>query len=302
MRRGSLALGALSLLGCIDALDPKQIITSARVVEVIAEPPEVRPGEVSTLSVVLAGNEGAPSYRWSVCPVTDLGGLGGASSSSVADCFVDGAALTPLSNEANATFVLPEALVEQALEAARRFEGALPPGILDTYVREVGIAVSVVVEVRVDGRTLRALKRVVVSRNPTPNRNPPPPRVRVGTRWVSVPEGASDRGRCVTEDGLPLRFGPGAPIPLTPDPDEGWIERYTVLTADGRFAERSEQAYYSWYATGGSLSGLTRSPLRDNEWTLPPGIPARGAHTLWILLRDGHGGASGCALDVEVGR
>jgi hypothetical protein len=143
------------------------------------------------------------------------------------------------------------------------------------------------------------VKRVVVSTNPAPHRNPPSPRLRIATRWVSVPAGATD-AVCVPEDGAPLRLGPGAVVTLTPDPDESWRERYTVLTSDGRFETREEQGYYSWYATGGSLRGLTRSPLRDNEWTLPTRPPARGTHSLWVLLRDGHGGASGCRVDLEV--
>ncbi|MEZ4389894.1 MAG: hypothetical protein R3A48_02270 [Polyangiales bacterium] len=286
--------------GCIDDLDPKQIITAARVVDVIAEPPEVRPGEPSRLSAVLAGAEGEATYRWSLCPVTDLGALGSGASASTGDCFTDGAALLPLSSDAEATLLVPESVIAQATEAARRFEGALPPGALETYLRDVGIALSVVLEVQVDGRTLRALKRVVVSLNPAPNRNPPPPRVRFGARWVSADP--TRPGLCVAEDGAALSFGPGETVTLTPDPDERWAERYTVLTADGRFAVRDEQAYYSWYATGGSLNGLTRSPLRDNQWTLPGRVGSRSGHSLWILLRDGHGGSSGCRVDVSLAR
>lgn len=297
----ALFFAALALCGgCIEDLDPKQIITAPRVVDVIAEPPEVRPGEPSTLSAILAGAEGAAAYRWSLCPVTDLGALGSGSSASTADCFTDGAALVPLSNDPQATLLVPESVIAQATEAARRFEGALPPGVLEAYLRDVGLALSVVLEVRVDGRTLRALKRVVVSLNPTPNRNPPPPRVRFGARWVSAD--ATRPGLCVAEDGAPLIYGPGETVTLTPDPDESWAERYTVLTADGRFAVRDEQAYYSWYATGGSLSGLTRSPLRDNDWTLPGRANTRTGHSLWILLRDGHGGSSGCRVEVSLAR
>ncbi len=298
MRRAGTLLGVV-LAGCIESLDPKEIITGPRIIEVIAEPPEVNPGAPSTLAVVLAGTRGEATYRWSVCPVSDLNAIGSGASSSVSDCFVDGAALVPLSTDARATFVVPEAAIAQATEAARRFESMLPPGILDRYLRDVGLVVPVVVEVTVDGQVLRAVKRVVVSTNPATHRNPPSPRLRIATRWVSVPAGATD-AVCVPEDGAPLRLGPGAVVTLTPDPDESWRERYTVLTSDGRFETREEQGYYSWYATGGSLRGLTRSPLRDNEWTLPTRPPARGTHSLWVLLRDGHGGASGCRVDLEV--
>lgn len=124
--------------------------------------------------------------------------------------------------------------------------------------------------------------------------------MRFNDRWVSVPAGATDRTRCVTEDGEPLRFVPGQNVTLTPDPDERWLERYTVLTADGRFERRDEQAFYSWYATGGSLRGLTRSPLRDNEWGTPQTTAATREQSVWVLLRDGHGGASGCRVDLRV--
>jgi hypothetical protein len=292
---------ALAVAGCIDDLDPKTLITAPRVVEILAEPPEVRAGEVSTLSVILGGTRGPATYRWSVCPITDLGALGSGASTSLADCFRDGAAVLPLAQTETAAFVLPPSVFASATEAARRFEGTLPAGIVDTFLREVGLAVPVLVEVQVDGRTLRALKRVVVSQNPTPNTNPPSPRVRINGRWVSIPAGATDRARCLAEDGAALEYGRGDALTLTPDPAEPWIERYTVLTADGRFAPRDEQAFYSWYATAGSLSGLTRSPLRDNVWNLPTNSPAQD-HSLWILLRDGRGGASGCRVDLRVAR
>lgn len=301
MRPAVLALVAALVAGaCIDPLDPKTIITGPRVVEVIAEPPEVRPGETSTLSALLAGTQGAARYRWSVCPVTDLGAIGSGASASLSDCFRDGAALLPLSTGETAGFVLPEAILGQVSEAVARSGAALPENVVETYLREVGIAVSVLVEVEVDGRTLRALKRVVVSRNPTPNRNPPPPRVRVGGRWVSVPAGAADRARCVPEDGQALVFAPARGIFLTPDPDESWTEGYTVLTATGTFERREEQAFYSWYATGGSLGGLTRAPLRDNTWVLPETAAASRDQSLWVIVRDGHGGASGCRVDLRV--
>lgn len=300
MRRAAAIVGAALLAGCIDDLDPKTLIVAPRVVEVVAEPPEVRPGQASTLSVFLAGTRGEARYRWSVCPVTDLGAIGDANNASLSDCFRDGAALLPLSTGAQATFVLPEPLLARVTEAAARFGAALPPGVIETFLRDVGLAVPVVVEIEVDGRTLRAVKRVVVSQSASPNTNPPPPRVRMNDRWVSVPRDATDRRRCVPEDGDALRFSPGQRVTLTPDPEEPWLQAYTVLTADGRFERRDEQAFYSWYATGGSLRGLTRSPLRDNEWTAPETSPTTRDQSLWVLVRDGHGGASGCRIDLRV--
>ena len=88
-------------------------------------------------------------------------------------------------------------------------------------------------------------------------------------------------------------------ITLVPDPNEDrWIESYRVLSAAGELQERRETIFYSWYATGGRVGQqLTRAPTRDNFWTAPS-YP--GPQTLWVFVRDGHGGTSGCRFNIDV--
>jgi hypothetical protein len=88
--------------------------------------------------------------------------------------------------------------------------------------------------------------------------------------------------------------------PVVEGQDEPWLETYTVIDARGAEDERREKAFYSWFVTGGELSeGITEAPLRNELWTAPRVTEPR-KHGLFVVVRDGHGGTSACALAVEV--
>jgi hypothetical protein len=292
------ALPAAALaLGCIGDLAPKEIVVSPRILDIVAEPPEVAPGATVRVRAIVGGNLGPVSYRWVACTARDpfRGGAGGFGTGTGEEgCTGDAGLTLPLGTGEEATLVIPAGLLDvEALLA--RIPGAQRP-LAERYLRDVGLIVGVGLTIEADGRTVIGYKRVVVSLNPRPNRNPPTPRVRVNGRWVSVPAGAG--GDCVPEEGDGIRVPRAQNVGLAPDPAEAWLERYTVLTAVGTFEERTEQAFYSWYASDGELArGLTRSPTRDNVWQ-PSATP--GARTLWFFVRDGHGGTSGCRLPVTV--
>ena len=284
-------------LGCIGDLDPKEIVVSPRILDIAADPPEVAAGGTVRLRAVIGGNRGPVSYRWVACAGGDAlsGGGGFGAGTSEVGCTSDAGFLLPLGTGAEATLVIPADSVN--LEAVlARFGDRAPRALVEQYLRDVGVIVGVGLTIEADGRTVVGYKRVVVSLNPRPNRNPPTPRVQVNGRWVSVPAGGGPA--CVPEEGAGIRVPRARNVTLSPDANESWLERFTVLTALGVFEERTEQAFYSWYATHGDLGrGLTRPPTRDNEW-LPSNAP--GAQALWFFVRDGHGGTSGCRLDVTV--
>jgi hypothetical protein len=284
-------------LGCIEDLDPKSVVRGPRILDIIADRPEVNPGTSTTLRVVLAGTTGTPTYRWIGCLSADATrnpnslanfGEGGA----FAGCFDDSGAVQPLGTNPTARFTAPPDVLTRLESASARFGSLLPPGALEALTRDIGITVGVAVEVTVDGVTLKGYKRVIVSANPRPNTNPPSPRVRVNDTWVSIPAGEGTA--CVPEDGSTLRAPRSRNVTLAPDSNEmRWVEPYRVLTASGQLVDRTETAFYSWYVSGGNLGrGLTQSPTRDNYWG-PPDAP--GPQTLWIFLRDGHGGTSWCS-------
>ncbi len=294
--RRTALLGALAL-GCIGDLAPKEIVVSPRILDIIADPPEVNPGGAVRIRAVLGGITGPVRYRWVTCAGFDaLSGNGGfGAGTAESGCTGDAGRIIPLGTGEEATLVIPPASVDVE-QLLARFGDRAPRELVERYLRDVGVIVGVGLTIEADGRTVEGYKRVVVSLNPRPNRNPPTPRVSVNGRWVSVPAtGGTD---CVPEEGAALRVPRARLVTLVPDANESWVEPFTVLTAVGVFEERTEQAFYSWYATNGSLArGLTRSPTRDNEWY--PSDHA-GAQSLWVFLRDGHGGSSGCRVPVTV--
>ncbi|MBZ0121149.1 MAG: hypothetical protein K8H88_29405, partial [Sandaracinaceae bacterium] len=61
---------------------------------------------------------------------------------------------------------------------------------------------------------------------------------------------------------------------------------------------KRESAYYAWYSTAGAFDAdITQRPERDVEWTAPV-IP--GVYPIWLVVRDGHLGASYCRAEIEV--
>nr|MBK7067120.1 hypothetical protein [Deltaproteobacteria bacterium] len=290
-------LCAALALGCIGDLDPKELVVSPRILDIVADPPELAPGGTVRLRAVIGGSRGPVTYRWVACTASDpFSGIGGfGTGTGEQGCTGDAGLRIPLGSGPEATLTIPRESVDLEAIVSRLGERA-PRELVERFIRDVGVIVGIGLTVEADGRTLNGYKRVVVSLNPRPNANPPPPRVRVNTRWVSVPSTGGDV--CVPEEGEGIRVPRARNVTLTPDPAEAWLERYTVLTTVGAFEERSEQAFYSWYATNGELGrGLTRSPTRDNVW-LPSDHP--GAQSLWLFIRDGHGGTSGCRLDLTV--
>ncbi len=300
------ALGLLTA-GCIEPLDPEELVVGPRILAIMVDRPEVNPGQTVTARVFLAGTRGPARYRWTWCfanegarfqsPVSDFGG-----NNPEQGCFDrDTGPLFDLGTADRARLPIPPDLLSNAIAAAERGAGGntgIPPGLLAVLAREIGIVAGIGVTVEVDGRTMRGYKRFVVSSNPRPNTNPPPPRLQIGARWVSGGEGDSER--CTPEDGAgPLRLPRGGEAALVPDPNEApWLETYQILTATGQLETQEEQGYYHWYITGGSLARQgTRSPIRDNVWRLPA---APGAHSLWVFVRDGHGGTSGCQVEAVV--
>lgn len=308
MRRTKL-LAALGLmgLGCIESLDREELVAGPRVLAVLVDRPEVNPGQTVTARVFLAGHQGTARYRWTWCfanegarfqsPVSDFGG-----NNPEQGCFDrDAGPLFNLGTGESAVLPIPPDVITNALAALERGAAqgtGIPASLLAVLARDIGLVVGFGVTVEVDGRVIQAYKRVVVSSNPMPNRNPPPPRLQVAGRWVRGTAEAPTR--CTPEEGTgPLRLRRGTEAALVPDPNEApWLESYRVLTATGQLEDREEQGYYNWYVSGGSLARQgTRSPVRDNVWRVPS-LP--GAHALWVFVRDGHGGTSGCRVDAVV--
>ena len=285
MRRAA-ALALLCLTACEGpAFDEPSRVRGARVLAVIAEPPEAAPGQDVTLRVLSALAPGA-TVEWS------LDASPAALASSAGQTLFERGGAEPLPDGR-----LDGARTQAAVDALYARIGDAPPGTPEHVVRlvdeEVGLLLFATFVVRdADGALIaEGHKRVGLSPRAERTTNPPPPRVRVGERWASARAG--DPSTCTPED-APLEARAGETIVLAPDPDERWLETYPALDLAGRPLRGMENAYYSWFATDGRFQfSVTRAPERDVEWTAPD---APGGGSRWLRVRGGHPRRPACAL------
>lgn len=298
---------ALVLGACVQLPDFESgsLVQGPRVLAVIAEPPEIAPGQALDLSILLAGVEdrAGVEIRWRACGSFD-GFFGGGAQygEEQADEGCGGGLAFELGE--GETAVLPSELTANLFDnldvIAMTLGTELPEGVIDQIRSSVGIAFLVEATVQADGKRIRATKRVLISENPTPHHNPPSPRFTLDERVIVTDE--ADPLRCVAQDAQPVVLAAGTDVDLVPvtndDQEEDWLETYNIINSRGELRERQERAFYSWYTTDGALrSGRTKSPLRNNIWRTPA---APGEYPLWLILRDGHGGVSACELSVTV--
>jgi hypothetical protein len=300
----ALVAGAVSLPACLNLEDfpDATLIDSPRVLGIVAEPPEVNPGDPVALTPVIAHAEDV-RIAWRACGVFDAffgggsqygegdedEGCGGGRGISLGDgerAVLDGDATQKFFDDLElAALILGDALPRDTVELVRTAVG-MPYLIEGTF--------------DMDGKHIRARKRVLVSRRGTPHTNPPPPRFMLGETEIVPSDG--DPLTCAAANGKTPVVGRDREVELAPiveGAEEPWLERYPVIDVRGALLERDERAYYSWFATGGELDqGVTKAPLRNEIWRAPV---ESGCHTLWVVVRDGHGGTSTCRLDVAVG-
>lgn len=325
-RRFTSTLSTLLIVcaGCDEKpLEPRHKVTGPRVLAIIAEPPEIRPGQSTEVRVITGGMTVEPEFTWYVCARAE------ATTTFIAQstfgqaepndgCFGDtGAATVRLPFTGPSAHIATPADLLQQIAALRAVYGSnISAQQLLSIAQTAGLPITVAVEVRHDdpgtdgGRprstVLRALKRIVVADRDDRNQNPPPPSFRfgvdrdggAGVAMRYVREGNDER--CEPDDDSgPLTVRPGTIVEIAPSPTEQqWLQTYTVLDAYGQRSQQTETAFYSFYATAGTYSDdHTRIPTRNTKWKAPMRL---GPVTHWLVVRDGRGGTSACRYTVIV--
>jgi hypothetical protein len=300
MRR-ALPLAAV-LLGtaCISLEDfpSESIVTGPRVLAVVTDPPEVTPGHGLTVSTLVVDAEDV-EVEYRICGTFDSPFGGGAQFGERDD---EECAERALLRGSGPTWTLPAEVLQAFWDNADLAEAVLGNTLSKetiAAIREsVGVPLLIDITIRADDQELRATKRVLLSENPEPHSNPPAPEFKFGKK-LEVKGDSEQPWTC--SSGEPLTTSVGKQVELAPavvDGDEAWTERYHIINARGEVEERTERAFYSWFATsGGFESHLTRAPLRNQIWTAPH---SPGRTRLWLVVRDGHGGESACGIDVQV--
>ena len=297
MRR--VVLACLLVGGCIelDEFPSESLVTGPRVLAVVVDPPEVTPGASFSVSTLVVGAEDV-EIEYRICGAFD-GPFGGA---QFGDREEEDCSAHALLRGAGPTWTVPAEALQLVWDNANLWEtvlgGTLSTETVDAIRTSVGVPLQIEISIRADTKRLRAVKRVLLSESATPNTNPPPPAFDFGDHAVTADPDAA--WSCSAAE--PLTAKPGKQVELAPavtDRAEAWVEPYRVINSRGEVEERTERAFYAWFATGGRFeSHSTRAPLRNQIWIAPQ---KAGEYRLWLVVRDGHGGTSACGVDVQVG-
>jgi len=320
----------LVLCGCAELeFDLPSIVRGPRVLAVIADRPEVAPGDEVRVHALIAdprpvAERGEVELRWTMCLASGglaSGGFGGAGAFGVSAAEQFGASVAEPGCEVGSPFttalavegseaIVPGECADPArpwqctrgileLFAAVGSESGVPPALIEQIADTVGIAITVHVEVYVEGALeVRAFKRINITRRGLRSTNPPPPRFAVGDVWMSA-RGESDPHICAPERGERPVVAGLAEVQLRPDPtDLEWLETFPIVSLDGTAGEGRENAYYTWFSTAGEWDpAVSVAPTRNTVWLSPDAV---GIYPIWVVVRDGHLGQSACRIEVEV--
>jgi len=289
--------------GCVGGLDQPTLVKTPRILNIIARTPESMPGEDIEVGVIAYAPEdptGASlTYRWRMCDSLprvlraaqiplDTTMLGSS------ECFV-------LSDQTGPTATLPGARTMRLADTIRAIAAADPrAGFLGAVLDTAGIPFEVEVDVlSASGDVLVTGKKIIA----IGTRTMPP----LTTNPPAVPFSIDDQDIAMAPDlfnhaciplGGPIRIQAGAEVEVAPIAGAEWTESFPIYDFSGRIRLGTENEYYSFYATDGSISEETsRPPNRAIQFRAPN---APGSLRFWMIVRDGHLGGRGCFIDIEV--
>lgn len=302
MKRATLALSC-ALLSCAPPFTSPAIVAYPRVLAVIADAPTVEPGASVSVTPILGGNSAEGTFRWTFCvrPETASSGLPLSSFGAFEPergCETTGAqSVADAQDTREATFRIPANLLDDDGALRTAFGPDISIDTARSLARRAGVSVVATLTWVVDGTVTTAFKRVLV-KPAERNTNPPPPVVRMKGRELRAPSGRIDE-RCEFTDGMgPLRVSPSERVFIEPDTSAPWLEDFTYVDASGNDVRVSEQVFRNWFSTVGAWDfGRARAPDTNPTWIAPK---APGSATLWLVIRDGHGGTSACRWSAVV--
>lgn len=293
----------LALTACTESLDSPAIVVTPRILAIVADLPESAPGTDVTVDVMISIPDDVArplSFQWRAClepqEVLRASGFRGIEIPGRPDC-------DPQTLAEGEPYVVrgerTQALVDMVAMLATL--GGFDLTLIETVLGTAGLAFFVDVDV-LDASgaiVVSGYKRVAMTTREQPTTNPPAPTFRVGDTEIEL----VDRFTCAAVAGAAPSIVRDTDIELAPllpegEDEEPWIETFPIFDYTGGLTTARENAYYTWYATAGSIGEhTTNPPNRQTTWRAPA---EPGPHTLWLVVRDGHLGQSACRLDVVV--
>lgn len=278
MRRRLLVLAAsVPLIACRGSFDPASYVNGLRVLSVQAEPPEIPPGQTSTLRALVVDTDGAAvELAWAACM---LGPTPASAEPVNLDCIRSQAApyLVPLGSGPMVQATMPD----------------VPPTTFGLPDDTSGFYLPVRLVARAGGGQVTAVYRLRYGLGTPPNHNP---------ALASVAFVAASPGPAPAEldESNPPVVHAGDVLTLRATFAPGSAETYTVLNPNPNDPSPTRQVTellsVNWFATGGSLSEATTGEAKpDTKWRADKHLPTAGPEgaiiDLWIVGQDERGGA-----------
>jgi len=308
---------ALSACGG-DDLGTYNQLDRLRVLAVRADPPDIGPGQSTTLTpLVYAPNGEVPTYTWSWCPYTLPRESGFA-------CAVTQQQLQQTADDAVGAGVITVAPFELGSGQTATLPYLADPAVLRAFCSELAgratatsalpvcedaFEITVRLQVRTANAEVDAIKRVRLAFDASGATNTNPV---LGTLHAATGEDASEQDATALPSNGSGSLAANASHRLWVDVPESSLESFVPdpdpATPDEVPSPVRETHYLTWFVTAGEtdtqrtafIDGeVSLDVLRENVWTLPAGaeVPA-GRASLWLVLRDERGGVSWSQYDV----
>lgn len=284
MKRIAFTLGALA--ACDDALDQRLgIIDAPRVLAVIAEPAEAKPGEEVMYEAVIASPDGpfvaAPSWGYCTSPKPPT------EDNAASTGCVGGDALIELGTAPTVSGTIPA-------EACIRFGPDVPPGGFRPRDPDASGGYYQPVRIVLDDLLAIGLSRITCNLPTAPFEAA----ARYRAEYVANVNPVLDP---VLFDRVPA----SSEITLTASWPAASAESYLYFDAAGQtLIDRREAMRVSWFATGGTLAVDASAVAEASDATSASTTwqtPAAGTAWIWIVLRDSRGGVAvrGAQVTIE---
>jgi len=285
MSRAWLIVLCAAAAACDARLDQRlAIIDQPRVLAVIAEPAEARPGATVRYTAVVAAPDGpvTAAPRWAYCtaprPPTE--------DNAVSDQCLDDAHTAPLGT-------LPAVTANLPANGCLEFGPETPPGNFRPRDADASGGYYQPIRAEVDGLIAFGLSRITC---------------KLATAPSSVAHDYDVRYAANANPALdPLllpRVTAHTDVTLTASWPAGAAETYLYYDPQAQqLVERREAMRLSWFATGGTLA-VDASAVGEADPATAVSTtwhtPAAGTATLWLVLRDSRGGIATQVISVDV--
>jgi hypothetical protein len=256
---------AALLPACGNSFTPASLVQGLRVLAVKAEPPEVAPGQTTTLTALAVDTTGAAvQASWSACTEPALAGTGPINP----DCFTHDSApyLTPLGAGLSITAVVPQ----------------VAPADFGPPDASGGVYLPILARTSSTSGTVDAAYQLRLAQGAPPNHNPTLTGV-----FAVQPDGTL----VALVEATSLVVHAGDQVTLQAQFSADSQETYQIVLP-GLSETVAEQLRVSWFATGGSFSEPVTGLAKPNTvWRADSYLPAAGtAIDVYVVGRDERGG------------